>query len=319
MKNLITTILQTGILATVLVFAPGCEKPVDYNPADIPGDFTPLEKPAAGQGYQIHVPPFPVAPQFEREFFMRVPVGNTEEAYVHAFEAHMRPGTHHMILYSYEDQNEAYEVPELGVMRDQNSPDGRLNLWSNMFWTKMLWGAQSANATITLPPGTAIRIPANATVDVNSHYYNKTDKVRFGEIYANLYTLPKDSVTTVLEQLQLDDYEFQLPPRQEKVVENTFTMKNRTHIYQLTSHTHKLGQRFEIRIVGGHRDGERVYLSEDWEHPREVFFVPELILEKGEGLKSIVTYNNDTDRTIGFGVTSEDEMNIIFGYYYEEK
>lgn len=45
-------------------------------------------------------------------------------------------------------------------------------------------------------------------------------------------------------------------------------------------------------------------------------FTPPLILQRGEGLTSVITYNNTTSRTICFGLTSEDEMGIIFGYYY---
>ena len=41
-----------------------------------------------------------------------------------------------------------------------------------------------------------------------------------------------------------------------------------------------------------------------------------LTLNPGEGLTSIITYNNDTTHTITFGLTSEDEMGIIFGYTY---
>ena len=41
-----------------------------------------------------------------------------------------------------------------------------------------------------------------------------------------------------------------------------------------------------------------------------------IVLEKGQGLRSVVTYNNTTSKTITFGLMSEDEMDIIFGYYY---
>jgi hypothetical protein len=41
-------------------------------------------------------------------------------------------------------------------------------------------------------------------------------------------------------------------------------------------------------------------------------------LKKGEGLTSVVTYNNTSSQKLAFGLTSDDEMNIIFGYYYEE-
>ncbi|MEY3855295.1 MAG: hypothetical protein RIS68_1309, partial [Bacteroidota bacterium] len=38
--------------------------------------------------------------------------------------------------------------------------------------------------------------------------------------------------------------------------------------------------------------------------------------KKGEGLTSVVTYVNNTTKNLSFGLTSEDEMDIIFGYYY---
>ena len=41
-----------------------------------------------------------------------------------------------------------------------------------------------------------------------------------------------------------------------------------------------------------------------------------IVLEKGQGLRSVVTYNNTTSNTIRFGLTSDQEMDIIFGYYY---
>ena len=39
-------------------------------------------------------------------------------------------------------------------------------------------------------------------------------------------------------------------------------------------------------------------------------------LQPGDALVSVVTWNNVTNRTIGFGLLSSDEMNIIFGYAY---
>ena len=84
----------------------------------------------------------------------------------------------------------------------------------------------------------------------------------------------------------------------------------------LTSHFHRLGQKFVIKIYGGARNGEIVYTNTDWEHPLVKSFTTPIVLQPGEGLTSEVTYNNTTGKTVGFGLTSEDEMNIIFGYYY---
>ncbi len=66
----------------------------------------------------------------------------------------------------------------------------------------------------------------------------------------------------------------------------------------------------------GARNGEIVYTNTDWEHPLVKSFSTPIVLQTGEGLTSEVTYNNTTSKTVVFGLTSEDEMNIIFGYYY---
>jgi len=87
-------------------------------------------------------------------------------------------------------------------------------------------------------------------------------------------------------------------------------------VIMLTSHMHQLGTRFQIKIVGGPRDGELVYQSLDWEHPAQISFPTPIVLEKGQGLKSVITWNNTTSRTVTFGLQSTDEMGIIFGYYY---
>jgi hypothetical protein len=70
------------------------------------------------------------------------------------------------------------------------------------------------------------------------------------------------------------------------------------------------------RIAGGPRNGEIVYENADWADPVIKVFAQPLVLQAGEGLTSEVTYNNTTTSQISFGLTSEDEMDIIFGYYY---
>ena len=79
---------------------------------------------------------------------------------------------------------------------------------------------------------------------------------------------------------------------------------------------HMLGTRFQIKVVGGPRDGELVYDNMDWEHPQNLTLANPLVLEKGQGLKSIITWNNTSDQVVRFGLQSTDEMGIIFGYYY---
>jgi len=278
--------------------------------------FDGLKPPAAGEGYQMKLGPFTVSPNFEREMFSRQVVGNTEDQYVSRVQVLMRPGSHHFILY---DFNNKGVLPPLNNIRDIRNPDGTTNfltllsMQNHVFWA----GTQTQVHDYALPSGSALLLPAGASFDMNSHYVNKTAQPATGEVHVNLYTLPKNKVKNVVNALNLANEGFALPPGKTTVAAKTFTFKKTTTVLMLTSHTHKLGEKFIIKIKGGSRDGEVVYESIDWEHPLIKNFPKPIILQAGEGLTSEITYKNTTSKTIRFGLLSEDEMGIIFGYYFD--
>lgn len=278
--------------------------------------FNGLPPPAPGTGFQMKLDAFTITPNFEREFFQRKLVGNTEAQYVNRVQVLMRPGSHHFILYDFSDKS---KVPLLNVTRDLRNPDGSANITTflsmqnHVFWA----GTQTQAHDYTLPDGAALLLPAGASYDMNSHYVNKTTQATTGEVHVNLYTIPKSQVTHVVNSLNLANEGFTLPPGQKTVATKSFTFKKPTTVLMLTSHTHKLAEKFVIKIKGGKRDGEVVYESTDWEHPLIKNLTTPLVLQAGEGLTSEITYNNTTSRTVRFGLLSEDEMGIIFGYFYE--
>ncbi len=313
MQNKLKFALLSVAFSSVLFIA--CEKTIDYNTADIPPNFTALAKPTTGAGYQIHMATFPIPANFEREIFLRLPVGNTEDVYVNSFEAKMRQGSHHLIAYGFPDES-VKNLPTVGIMRDQNSPNGTINLNSSMPNTLFIFGAPTADFKQSLPDGYAIKLKKDATFDMNVHYFNKTDATRFGEVYMNVYTVPKEKVKKELISIAFFNYDVMIfEPNTTKVITQKFTYDAPVRVHQLTSHTHARGMRYEIHINGGKRDNELVYVSEDWEHPAIINFPTPIDLKAGEGLTSVVTYKNTTNRTIKDGVTSSDEMNIIYGYY----
>ena len=287
----------------------------DKTPSYLP-NFDGLKPPAAGEGYQMKLGPFTVSPNFERELFARQMVGNTEEQYVQRVQVLMRPGSHHFILY---DFNNKSLLPPLNTVRDIRNPDGTTNfltllsMSNHVFWA----GTQTQLHDYSLPEGTALLLPAGASFDMNSHYVNKTGQPTTGEVHVNLYTLPKAKVKHVVQALNLGNESFVLPPGEKTVAKKSFIFKKPTTVLMLTSHTHKLGEKFVIKIKGGKRDGEVVYESTDWEHPLIKNFPTPIQFQAGEGLTSEIYYNNTTSKTIRFGLLSEDEMGIIFGYFYE--
>lgn len=285
-----------------------------------PDKFEPLDPPAAGEGFQLKVGPFAVPPNFEREFFVYKRLGNTTDVFVNRLEIRMRQNSHHFLLYDFNSNTPASAMPALDVVRDIRMPDGTLNFVNMipMMYHVYVAGSQTGYSDFSFPPGVAIRLPANMALDFNSHYVNKSPVEIEGEVNVNVYTTPAANVQKVAKTLNLGNNSISLPPKTRTTLTRTYLMDRKTYIVSLTSHTHQLGEKFIIKIKNGLRDGQIVYTSTDWHHPEVVNFSSPLILNAGEGLTSEVTYNNTRSTVVSFGLTSEDEMGIIFGYYYED-
>jgi hypothetical protein len=277
--------------------------------------FIPLEPPATSDGFQLNIDPFTVNPNTEREVFIRRNTSNASTVYVNKFVMRGRPNSHHFVLYGF--QNTAL-APATNTLRDLYNTDGSLNAatFSQMQNHFFLAGGTDVNATYSFPAGVALKIPANTPLDLNAHYFNKQIAGLTGENFINLYTVPQAAVIKEAKSINFANYNFSIPANQRKTITTDFTFPAAVTVIMLTSHFHKMGEKFVIKILGGVRNGEIVYENTDWQHPLTLNLSTAIQLNAGEGLTSVVTYNNTTGKTITFGLTSEDEMNIIFGYYY---
>jgi hypothetical protein len=276
-----------------------------------------LKAPAASEGLQIAMPAFDIAPNFEREIFLYKPVGNAQDMYVNRFAVSMRTNSHHFVAYAMRNVN---PTPPAGQVRDLRNSDNSINLVTALYMSNHVYmlGSPNANFEYKFPEGAALLIPAGTSWDFNSHYVNKTGKPFQGEVHLNLYSMPKSAVKQIVKTLDLGNTSITLPPGQRTTLTRSFTFSQARKILTLTSHNHKLGEKFVIKINGGSRNGEVIYTSTDWEHPEMINYATPIVLKANEGLTSEITYNNTTTKTVNFGLTSDDEMGIIFGYYVEE-
>ena len=283
-------------------------------------NFVPLAAPQAGKGFQVNLSKFQIAPNFEREFFVYKNNGNTGDVFVNRFEINMRMNSHHMVVYDFNGDIPPIFFPKQDVVRDIRNSDGTLNAVNMipMGYHVYVIGSQSPYINFEFPPGVAVKLKANVGLDFNSHYVNKEPTVIEGEVNVNFHTVEASAVQKEAKPLNLGNTSISLRPGARTTLSKTFTMSKDVLLITLTSHTHQLGEKFVIKIVGGSRNGEVVYTSTDWHHPQFIRFDPPMLLQAGQGLMSEITYNNTKSTTVKFGLTSEDEMGIIFGYYVEK-
>jgi len=276
------------------------------------GTFQGLDPPSSG--LQINLGPFEVAPNFERELFYYQPLQNEEPLFVNRVEISMRAGSHHFILYDFPDG----DIPEAETYRELRAPDNSLVLETvfTMLNQRFVFGTQWRSMDYEFPEGVALRLPANAAFDLNTHYVNRSADPMEGEVAINLHTIDPVEVVHQATNLFLNNTDFNLPRGEVTTLSKTWTFNERRHIFQLTSHAHEHMTEFRIYVVGGANNGELVFFTKDWEHPPLLDMDPPLVLEAGQGLRAVATYDNDTDRVLGFGFRSIDEMMIIFGAFY---
>lgn len=279
--------------------------------------FQPLEAPATGSGIQLRVEPFTVAATFERELFVYRRTTATD-LYVRRIHFRMRPNSHHFVIYGLDPTIPTFAVPSWDAIRDIRNADGTMNVTNmlTMGYHVFFGGSMQPEFSYEFPAGVALRIPAGTGLDLNVHYANYGTAPITGEAAVNLHTIPVGQVTKVARTINWGNQSITLPAGQRTTLERVFTVTDSTTIFALTSHTHRLGERFLIRIAGGPRNGETIYESTDWEHPTFLILPQPVRLGPGEGLRSVVTYNNTTGNHVRFGLQSTDEMGIIFGYAY---
>lgn len=277
--------------------------------------FVPMPAPTATEGFQLAINTFTISPNTEREVFINRRTPNTSTVYVNKFVMQGRPNSHHFVLYGFQNTT---SLPTVNTLRDLYNSDGSVNLltFTQMQNHVFLGGGTDVNITYNFPTGVALKIPPATELDLNAHYFNKGTTNLSGENYINMYVVPQANVVKEAQSINFANYNFSIPANSRKTITTDFTFSKAVTVITLTSHFHKLGEKFQIKILGGARNGEIVYENTDWEHPLVLNFTTPIQLKAGEGLTSVVTYNNTTNKTINFGLTSEDEMNIIFGYYY---
>ena len=291
--------------------------------------FIALQEPE--QGLQFHLGPFEVEAGGDREFFYYEPNIADEDIFIKRVEISMRPGSHHFIFYTFNDDTPSFIVPNGQEFRDLYDENGNVNTETiiSMGYHKFVSGTQWPWMDYEFPPGIALRLPSDYGLDLNGHYFNYTDEPIVGEIYANIHTVDEQSLDHVCEILMLNNTDFNLPANQITTIERTYSFNQiksandlpnnieNIYLFQLFSHAHQLMARFDVEFYD-EQTGETqlIYTALDYEHPPILTLNEHLEIQDGDYIKISATYNNTTNEPVSFGLLSTDEMMILFGYLY---
>lgn len=298
--------------------------------------------PPPGEGYQLRLPPFKIEPGTEREVFYATQITDENgqpvegDIFINRVEIFYPSGSHHFIIYRLTDMGLAEGVPERGITPGisvnpedtfrELDPDDPQVLGNFGVDRLFVVGTQTDETLFQFPEGVGLRLPGNTVYDLNSHYINLLgEETMIGETYVNIYTIPAEEVQYEAVEIFVSNRQINVPPGTTRVAKMTWyiedELERRGHdpgtelsVFLLTSHMHRRGELFEINQLS---TDDLLHRSVAYDDAPIDLFDPVLVLDADDGIKFQCTHNNyDSNTPLTFGLTSEDEMCIVFGYYY---
>jgi Copper type II ascorbate-dependent monooxygenase, C-terminal domain len=291
--------LIDSALTLVLLCACGGE---ETSPSAAPSDPTALAPPPKGQGFQLTMDA--VAPASSEIWICDVkPMPNEQWSNVNRVEVKQTEGTHHMTLSTLG----LFESGQIAHGRyDCDDLYGDSSLMENQI---MFYGNQgSAQDEMQLPTGVAATLPSGLDVIHEIHFVNPTteDVALYSRI--NAWTIPNEELLSGIWGGSVRDEHIAIPPSASHTEWSRCVFNEDVEIIFLASHTHKLGESFQIRPFDGSTVGDLVYENDDWHVPAITQYDPPLVVPAGSGFEWSCTWNNTTPETVGYGPSAADEM-----------
>lgn len=247
-------------------------------------------------------------------------LNNPEEIWFNAVELNQNEASHHSNwMFVPDDQ---FEGPDgFWPCKDRDYSQLVAALAGGVLYAQ---STQANHEVQKFPDGVAIRIPPNARVLSDVHVLNTSPKSVTGNMSIAFYEVPKESVKTKLAPFHLSYEELDIPPRSvsrftgecdfsgpfQNVGGTPFNMK----IYYALPHTHALGSRFFLELMGGDREGETVIdISGFNSEARGRQYTPPVDVTGATGLRFGCEFDNPRDETVHWGF-GDQEMCEVLGF-----
>lgn len=277
-----------------------------------------LPPPPDGEGIQLTIGPFTVLPGREPQKCIELNLPTSDPKEVSRWESAGNPGSHHLILYRYY-QNGPAEKTAL-----QDCSPAAVELAGKGAY---VYGAAAKYRRLDLPDGIAYDFEAGHRVLLETHYFNYGNGPIEAKVKVNLWW-KKEPARKIADVGNFWNFflgagtppgpSSQIPgDGKNYVVRGYVPMPYPLEVFGIASHTHSRGRLFQVGLrPASSADGPltSIYSSPDWEHPTFQVFDPPLEIPADQVVRWDVTYKNDTGKPVGWGITTNDEMDIMYLY-----
>ena len=256
----------------------------------------------ADETFTIQTPSFTLQPGEEKFFCFYTTLPTTEVRGIHAMASHMTPGSHHMIVFKTETQQQPdgtfVECQNFG-MRGQDLP-----VW--------LYASQEPEQEMTLPEDIAIPLIAQQPVLVNMHYINQTEAPITADVHVDLTAFPTTTHYHEAHAYVTFNDQIDIAPGASGTVSGTCDVDPDVKFVALTTHSHRYTTSAEVL------DGAASVLETlDWEHATVNRYTDPYLQFSSGKLTYRCSYHNTTDQPLTTGESAlTNEMCMAVGLYF---
>ncbi|HRI60714.1 MAG TPA: T9SS type A sorting domain-containing protein [Saprospiraceae bacterium] len=279
----------------------------------------PPPAPAPGEGFQIKMGPFYLAPSTEVEYYQKYELALPTDVEVNRLALQMSGYSHHFIVYNFTNNGDAVIPPGLRLAANHSD----INLVA----------AVQEQTDLKLPETTAFKWDNNIVLDLNSHYINYSAAFPYQcEAYLNVYTQASGTAEQEMFATLLVNPYIPIPNNGNLTTHTKSEFQfgaDSIYVWGLMGHTHKYGRSYKAwkRLPNGQK-GELIYDAScpfgtpgcltqyfDYRHIPLRYWEPLLPIKWGNGIIHEATWVNEGPTAVNFGPTSDDEMMVLIAFY----
>ena len=263
-----------------------------------------------GTSYHVSIVARNVAPGGEAHVCVVVGLPNTERVWVNEILGTLSGGSHHLVVDRL-STGSALQLEPQECAPTMAGDDTRLII------------AQQDRTSVTLPAGTAFSLEPGQRIFLQLHYFNSAGDAQDIEGTVDLVLADTGASLTEAKSMFTGSFSISIPPHGAGSAESFLVPTPESgaarHVFALTSHTHKLGVRSTIERVSSSDapPTSPIHESLNWDEPPLTMFDPTLVFNGTDGLRLICNYQNDTEASVGFGTSVDQEMCFMWVYYFD--
>jgi hypothetical protein len=247
-------------------------------------------------------------------------LSNDTEIKVHRMHNLLSSSSHHLIVYK--DDMDATE--QLTPVPCQPFT-GALNTTGKIFPMMI---TQKRDDELTLPTGVAYTLAPHQMIKIEMHYLNPNDASAQASATVNVLAADPAGIRDEANLLFIGTPDLVLAPNAMTEVHEFFNPANASldlstaKFFAITGHTHKLGLSVEVGVADTPTSAATpVYApaSFQWAEPETTTHKPEFTVPGTGGFDFTCRYYNNTNATVKFGESANNEMCFFWAYYYPSK